>query len=86
MSEELLTRCPRLGGEVTFGYCLKERGYLPCLRIVMCWQAFFPVEKYLRELLTPQQWESCFESKPKEKIATLIELIEEARRDVGGKT
>jgi hypothetical protein len=78
--EELRLRCPRLGGEVPLAYCLQEGGDLPCRRIVICWQPYFPVEACLKARLSRQQWEDCFDSRPKEKIATLVELIEEAKR------
>jgi hypothetical protein len=29
--------------------------------------------------LTPEDWERCFNQKPKEKISTLLELIEAAK-------
>lgn len=73
-------RCPRLGSEVFFTYCLKEGGELPCARIVLCWQQFFPVERYLKMKLTPEQWEKCFNRTPKDKMTSLIELIEEAKK------
>ena len=72
-------RCPRLGGETPFTYCLHEAGELPCHRIIVCWQTFFPVEAYLRKMLSPQKWEEFTDRKPKEKIASLLELIEEAK-------
>ena len=77
--DQWLTRCPRLGDEVTFGYCCRERGDLPCARTLICWQHRFPVEAYLRARLTPEQWERWSCDKPKEKLASLIELIEEAK-------
>jgi hypothetical protein len=77
--EELWMRCPRLGGEAPFTYCLQEAGHLPCHRIVVCWQAVFPVEAYLRKTLSPQRWVEFADRKPKEKIASLIELVEEAK-------
>ncbi len=80
MVNQLQLRCPRLGGEVTFGYCLKEGGDIPCPRILTCWQPFFAVETYLRENLTREQWERCFEREPKAKVMSLVELIEEARK------
>ncbi|MGV8074390.1 MAG: hypothetical protein AB2L11_07540 [Syntrophobacteraceae bacterium] len=83
MVEKLKIRCPRLGGEVTFAYCRQEGGELPCARIVSCWQAFFDVEAYFKERLTPQQWEDCFGGGPKDKISALLELIEEAKRGKG---
>ena len=73
-------RCPKLGGQVTFAYCLKEAGELPCARIINCWHPYFPVEDYIRKRLTPADWERCFNQKPKEKILTLVELIEAAKK------
>ena len=79
MLEQMQMRCPKLGGEITFAYCLKEGGEIPCPRIVNCWHPYFPVEAYLRTKLTAEQWEECFGAKPKEKMATLLELIEKAK-------
>ncbi len=78
--EQLQMRCPRLGGEVTFDYCLKEGGDLPCPRTVRCWGPYMPVEAYLRQHLTREQWDRCFNREPGEKIASLIELIETAKK------
>ncbi len=80
MYDHLELRCPRLGGEVTFAYCLREGGDLPCPRTITCWQPYFPVETYLRTRLTQHQWERCFNQRPKEKVVTLIELIEAAKK------
>lgn len=79
MPEQMEIRCPKLGGQVTVAYCLKEAGALPCSRIIHCWQSYFPVEEYLRNRLTPEDWKRCFNQKPKEKISTLVELIEAAK-------
>jgi hypothetical protein len=73
-------RCPRLGGETPFTYCLREAGDIPCPRIVVCWQVYLPVEAYLRKTLSPLKWEEFAGRKPKEKIVSLVELIEEAKR------
>lgn len=77
--DHLEIRCPRLGGEVTFAYCKREGGDLPCPRTIVCWQPYFPVETYLRAKLTPRQWDCCFNPEPKEKIISLIELVEAAK-------
>ena len=55
-------RCPKLGGEVTFAYCLVEGGDLPCSRTIACWQQYFPVETHLRAKLTQEQWDSDIEA------------------------
>ncbi|MBW1895819.1 MAG: hypothetical protein JRI47_02055 [Deltaproteobacteria bacterium] len=80
MYDHLEIRCPKLGGEVVFAYCKKETDDLPCSRILICWQPYFPVETYLRELLSESAWERCFNHPPKEKMTTLIELIEAAKK------
>jgi hypothetical protein len=79
-SDQLSIRCPRLGGETPLTYCLREAGTLPCHRIVACWQAYFPVETCLKEWLSPQQWQEFESRKPKEKLASLLELIDEAQK------
>ncbi len=73
---DLEIRCPRLGGEVTFGYCMQERGDLPCPRVINCWQGYFPVESFLKEKLTPQEWDRCFNRPPENKIATILDIAE----------
>jgi len=77
---QLEIRCSRLGGEVKFSYCRKEGGDLPCLRIISCWYLFFPVEQYLRETMTEESWNAFVGQMPKDKIITLIELVEAAKK------
>jgi hypothetical protein len=78
--DHLEVRCPRLGGEVRFSYCRKEGGDVPCLRIITCWYSYFPVEQHLRAGMTADSWDSFVGQMPKDKITTLIELIEEAKK------
>ncbi|HYA15705.1 MAG TPA: hypothetical protein VEF33_15320 [Syntrophales bacterium] len=78
--DNLEIRCPRLGGEVKFSYCRKEGGGLPCLRVITCWYPYFPVEQHLRESMTTASWNNFVLKVPKDKVTTLIELIEEAKR------
>lgn len=73
-------RCPRLGGDVFFSYCECEGEDLPCARIVTCWQAAFPVEAYLRQKLTAEDWVKFCSREPKDKISTLLELVEQAKK------
>lgn len=76
----LVIRCPRLGGEVTFSYCEREEGELPCRQVVRCWEAGFPVEAYLREALAPEAWERFYSQIPKDRVTTLLDHIEAAKR------
>jgi hypothetical protein len=78
--EQLQIRCPRLGGEVTLAYCLREGGDLPCPRSVRCWNPYLPIEAFLRRRLTDEQWDRCFNRKPQEKIASLVGLAEAAKK------
>jgi len=75
-----LTRCPKLGDEMTFAYCREEAGDLPCARVVGCWQAAFDVAALLKEILTGEAWERFTNSQPKDKMTSLMEIIEKAKR------
>jgi hypothetical protein len=75
-----LIRCPKLGDEMTFAYCLREAGDLPCARVITCWQSAFGVAVLLKELLSPNEWERFTCTQPKDKVTSLIEIIENAKR------
>jgi hypothetical protein len=77
--DNLEIRCPRLGGEVTFAYCKRENGNLPCPRTIRCWSIYFPVESYLREILTEDEWDTCFNQQPKDKISSIFEIVEKLK-------
>ena len=74
-----LIRCPKLGDEMTFAYCIREDGDLPCARIVRCWSLSFDVESFLKKNLTPQRWDNFMNSPPGDKVTSLIELIAAAK-------
>ena len=78
--DHLELRCPRLGGEVMFQYCKREGGDLPCPRILSCWSSFFPVEAYLRDQMSGEDWNRFTSRTPKDKVTTLLELIDRAKR------
>lgn len=75
-----MTRCPKLGDEITFAYCLREAGDLPCSRIVRCWQAAFDVVSLLKGRLSAGQWELFTSAVPESKISNLVDLISRAKR------
>jgi hypothetical protein len=83
--DHLEIRCPRLGHELSFSYCRREAGDMPCHRAIKCWQVFFPVEAHLREILSAAQWELFLQQSPLDKMTTLIDLIEQARTRVKSK-
>jgi hypothetical protein len=82
--DHLEIRCPKLGGQVTFAYCRKEGGTDPCQRIIICWQCRFPVEGFLQSILEKEDWDRWSNQKPKEKMDTLLELIEAAKQRLQG--
>ena len=74
-------RCPRLGGEVTFAYCKQENNGMPCARTIRCWQMYFPVEEYLKERLSPAEWNQSFNQPPKDKITTIFEIVDRIKKE-----
>ena len=75
-----LVRCPRLGDEMAFSYCFQESGRLPCSRIISCWSPVFDVESFLHKNMTDQDWQNFNNARPKDKVTSLIEIIEAAKR------
>jgi len=68
-----------LGHDVPFAYCRAPGSDLPCRRVFDCWWETFDVEAFIRvhyreddvaKILAPRQ----------DKTATIVELIERARK------
>ncbi len=78
--DHLVLRCPRLGGEVTFAYCRREQGDLPCRMILRCWEGLIPVEQHLRVHLSDDEWSRAFNTPPKDKMATILEIADAVRK------
>jgi hypothetical protein len=80
--DDLVIRCPRLGSDVGFGYCRKcGDGQSPCFKVFDCWWKTFDVVAYFKERLPEEEFEKLARSKPKPKVLSLLELIEQARRN-----
>jgi len=75
-----LVRCPRLGDEIAFSYCMQESGELPCSRIISCWSSVFDVERFLHKNMSEQHWQKFNNALPKDKVTSLIEIIEAVKR------
>ena len=81
--DQLETRCPRLGGTVTFDYCRKVgHQSLPCAKALICWEPSFPVGRYMAGILTEEEWRLAFESAPKGRLDQILEAA--ARAKSGG--
>ena len=73
-------RCPRLGHQISFSYCRLENQGLPCFKTLDCWHNHFPVEEFMRQELTHDEWEKVFSGPPKPKMLSLMELIDQAKK------
>ena len=73
-------RCPRLGHQIFFSYCIVENYGEPCFKIVDCWHRHFDVVAYLQKHLSPDQWDKLVNRPPKPKVLSLVELIEQAKK------
>ncbi|MCK5802422.1 MAG: hypothetical protein KAI66_06300 [Lentisphaeria bacterium] len=74
-------RCPRLGHEVVFEYCRTQGAETVCPRLLDCWFELFDVAETVRKHLGEEVLEQL--QKPKDgqpKVASLMELIEQARQ------
>lgn len=81
--DDFQIRCRKLGQLIHYGYCCRENQGLPCARTLDCWHPFFNVAEYLRGVLSPDGWAAAFETPPKPKVLSLVELIEQAQRNIG---
>ena len=77
--DDHMIRCPRLGHMISFSYCRRENQGLPCFKTLDCWFEHFEVERFLRQHLTPDQWEKTFKRSSKTKVSSLMELIQQAK-------
>jgi hypothetical protein len=85
--ENLERRCPRLGSPISVKYCLisgEDDGI--CWKILDCWWETFDVEAFLKNNMSPAEFDLLMKraEKPANKIGSLIEIIERAKK--AGKT
>src|ERR1035437_4587837 len=80
--QDALPRCPRLGHELTFGYCRQESGRKPCRLILDCWWERFDVRSFLQAHLPEEsmaQVERAGAAPPPSKVLSLVDLIQQAQ-------
>jgi hypothetical protein len=81
--DHLQRRCPRMGGDVTFHYCRTDAEIdRPCGKIFDCWWERFDVVSYLRENLSEDVFNRLADCRPKPKIVSIVELIEQTRKNL----
>ena len=80
-SKPSVQRCPRLGSAVPLTYCLScEPIRRPCFKVIDCWWEIFDVVGYLRDNLPEEEFNQLLDARPKAKICSLVELIEQAKQ------
>jgi len=73
-------RCPRLGSLIQFSYCMNcSDSHLPCWKVIDCWWEIFDVKAYLQTNLSAEDFQELMNQKPKDKVMSLLELIEQAK-------
>jgi hypothetical protein len=80
--QDVLPRCPRLGHELTFGYCRQESGRKPCRLILDCWWEQFDVRAFLQAHLPEEamaQVERAGAAPPPSKVLSLLEMIQQTK-------
>ena len=79
--DHLERRCPRLGHPITFTYCRTcEPDHRPCFKVFDCWWEQFDVQGYFHEILSEKAFSRLANPKPPDKVASLLDLIEQARQ------
>ena len=81
--DHVTVRCPKLGSEVSFGYCRVVSSGLPCERALGCFAGRLPVEEYFRRVLREETYERCFCSPPADRYGGLLAAVDRARRGGG---
>ncbi len=78
--DDLLIRCPQLGGEVPFRYCRTTNENLPCRKIIVCWEFKIEISRFLGDHYTIEQIQQALSPPSKTRIETILELIEKAKK------
>lgn len=71
--------CRKLGHWLSFSYCRQENNGLPCRKIADCWFEKIPIERFLKENYKEEEISYIFKPS-KQKLTSLIELIEQAKK------
>ena len=80
--QDVLPRCPRLGHELTFGYCRQESRGKPCRLILDCWWERFNVRAFLQAHLSQAemaQVQRVCSAPPPSKVLSLVDIIQQTR-------
>ncbi len=73
--------CRMLGHQVLFSYCKVAKNGIACFKIMDCWFERLPISDYMKDNYTEDEIENILK-KPENKVITLYELIEQAKRRI----
>ena len=73
-------RCPKLGGEVTFGYCRTVDDGMPCPRALLCFELKFPVEEYFQIVLKEETFTRIFTNPPRTRLERFLDTVDAAAK------
>ena len=85
-ADDFQIRCPKLGHQIYFSYCRGENKGIPCFKTLDCWFTHFLVEDLLREELSPEEWKQAFEVRPKIKMVSILEMVDQAKKRQNAKS
>ena len=71
--------CRRLGHDVDFSYCRIAGKGIPCFKIFDCWYERFDIQAFMESHYTPDEIKTLL-APPQDKVSTLYELIEKAKK------
>ena len=72
-----------LGHDIQFSYCRAPGRPLPCRKVFDCWFETFDVEAFIRGHFDEADVQRIL-APPADKMSTLLDLIEKAKRSRGG--
>ena len=79
--DSLVIRCRRLGHEVPFKYCRTLEGQTVCPSIRDCWWERFDVDSWLKENLSPDEYEKLVAgAPPPPKMSRILDIVESVKK------
>ncbi|MGA1796305.1 MAG: hypothetical protein ACMUIL_10655 [bacterium] len=78
--DDMITRCPLLGGEVPFRYCRKVDGGSPCRRAPVCWSEHFDIAEYIRRFCAAHEIDRFLSGPGPGRLGQIMENLERVKR------
>ncbi len=76
--DSLELRCLKLGGQVPFKYCRTvDKPF--CARIISCWATRMDIGTFLAGNFSPEQIQSCLETKQPTKLEQIFKTIDKIK-------